>query len=769
MTATFSSVRLHVSGIVQGVGFRPFVHRLAQHHGLAGWIRNTSGDVEIAIEGDGSALHSFIADLTSHAPPIARIDRITTTAAAPSGFDGFAIADSDTSGAVRQLVAPDVGTCAECDRELFDPGNRRHRYPFITCTDCGPRYSVIDAMPYDRERTSMRAFTQCESCAREYRDPANRRYHSETNSCAACGPTLLCLDAHGNAIALSDPVATAARLIEAGDVVAIRGIGGFHLAVDATNENAVARLRGRKRRDGKPLAVMVRTIEDARRLAHVSEDEARWLAAPERPIVILREHGRTSVAPSVSVGLGTIGVMLAYTPLHLLLLDAVRRPLVMTSGNPSGEPLASTLSEARSSLCDIADAYLTHDRDIVARVDDSVLRLSPRGPIVMRRGRGFAPVPVALPIATPLPLIAVGPHLKNTLTVAVDDTAFVSPHIGDLETLATEDSWHVVSQSMQRLFDIAPCVGVHDHHPAYLSTRIAARLPVERLISVQHHHAHVAAVAAEHGVGTPVIGVAFDGTGYGDDGNIWGAEILVADLTTFRRAAHFRYVPLAGGDRAARSAWRTVLGYEQLAGGTRLLSDESVASIPSGEIELVRRQLASSLYTPLASSMGRLFDAASAILGICLESRFEAEAAMRLESLAGNHLGRVGRLAGLLETGATDPLVADPVPLLVALADAARNGEDRAQLAADFHTAIAGGTARLVVEIAKREGIQRVAVSGGVFQNARLVTELAERLEQQSLEVLLPRRLPANDGAISYGQAVVAAARLAGEVPEPPR
>jgi len=760
MSTTFSSLRLHVSGIVQGVGFRPFVHRLAQRHGLSGWIRNTSADVEIAAEGNAEALHSFIADLRAHAPPIARIDRITAEAASLSGFDGFAIADSDTTGALRQLVAPDVGICAACERELFDPANRRYLYPFITCTDCGPRYSVIDAMPYDRERTSMRAFTQCEQCAREYHDPADRRYHSETNSCAACGPTLRCLDARGTAMTSGDPIATAVKLIQAGQVVAIRGIGGFHLAVDATNESAVSRLRGRKRRDGKPLAVMVRTVEDARLLASVSEDEARWLAAPERPIVILREHETTRVAPSVSVGLGTIGVILAYSPLHLLLLEAARRPLVMTSGNPSGERLASTLSEAMSSLCDIADAYLTHDREIVARVDDSVLRVGSAAPIIMRRGRGFAPVPVALPIATPLPLIAVGPHLKNTLTLAIDDTAFMSPHIGDLETIETEESWHVVHQSMKRLFDVTPRVAVHDLHPAYLSTRIAARLPVERILSVQHHHAHVAAVAAENGITAPVIGVAFDGTGYGEDGHIWGAEILVADLATFRRAAHLRYLPLAGGDRAARSPWRSVFGYEQLAGGTRLLSDESVESIPRDAIELVRRQLASALYTPLASSMGRLFDAAAAILGVCLESRFEGEAAMRLESLAGTRPGRVRGFATEAEADGRGSLVMDPLPLLVALADAARHGEDRAQLAADFHSSIADGTARLAATIAEREAIRRVVLSGGVFQNARLVTELAGRLERSSLEVLLPRRLPANDGAISYGQAVVAAARL---------
>ncbi len=744
---------------MQGVGFRPFVHRLAQRHRLTGWVRNTSGDVEIAVEGESHALNTFVADLQSQAPPLARIDRLAAEPAMASGLSGFAIVDSATTDSLRQLVPPDVGICAECERELLDPANRRYRYPFITCTDCGPRYSVIDAMPYDRARTSMRAFTQCQTCAAEYRDPGDRRYHSETNSCPKCGPSLRCLDARDATLHSGDPIAVAARWIEAGQVVAIRGIGGFHLAVDATNERAVSRLRARKRRDGKPFAVMVRTVEDARQLAIVSDHEARWLASPERPIVILRERSETRVAASVSVDLGTIGVMLAYTPLHILLVEAVGRPLVMTSGNPSGQPLVSTLDEATRTLGDIADAYLTHDREIVARVDDSVVRIAEPAPIVMRRGRGFAPIPVPLPIATSLPLVAVGPHLKNTFAVAIGDTAFLSPHIGDLETVETEDAWRGTYDALARMFGVTPRVAVRDLHPGYVSTRIAESLPVERVIAVQHHHAHVAAVAAEHGITTPVIGVAFDGTGYGVDGHTWGAEILVADLTRFRRAAHLRYLPLAGGDRAARSPWRSALGYEHLLGRS-LLTAEVIRSVPKDAVGLVRRQLAAGVFTPLASSMGRLFDAAAAILGVCLESRFEGEAAMRLESLAEDRPGRrrwldVGTAAD--DSGAR---ILDPIPLLVYLADAVERGEDRADLAADFHSSVADATAGLVAAIAEREETRRVVLAGGVFQNARLTAELSARLQRLALEVLLPRQLPANDGAISYGQAVVAAAKL---------
>ena len=755
-------LRLHVSGIVQGVGFRPFVHRLAQRHRLTGWVRNTSGDVEIAVEGESDALDTFLVDLRTCAPPLARIDRVAAEPAVASGLCGFAIVDSASIESLRQLVPPDVGICAECERELLDPTNRRYRYPFITCTDCGPRYSVIDAMPYDRARTSMRAFTQCDRCAVEYRDPSDRRYHSETNSCPECGPSLRCIDSHGADLSSGDPIGVAARLIEAGQVVAVRGIGGFHLAVDATNERAVTRLRARKRRDGKPLAVMARTVEDARRFAVIAEHEARWLTSPERPIVILRARRAGVVAPSVSVDLGTIGVMVAYTPLHILLLESVGRPLVMTSGNPSGQPLASTLDEATLTLGDIADAYLTHDREIVARVDDSIVRVAEPSPIVMRRGRGFAPVPVALPVETPVPLVAVGPHLKNTLAVAIGDTAFLSPHIGDLETLETEEAWHRVYHSLTRLFNVKPRIAVRDLHPGYVSTRIAENLPVEQVVAVQHHHAHLAAVAAEHGVTTRVIGIAFDGTGYGTDGHTWGAEILVADLADFRRLAHLRYLPLAGGDRAARSPWRSALGYEHLLGRSGLLPTEDIPSVPASGLDLVRRQLAAQLHTPLASSMGRLFDAAAAILGVCFESRFEGEAAMRLEALAGNRPGTPRWLDVGTDADDAGEIILDPVPLLVDLAEATQRGDDRADLAADFHSSVADVTARVAAAMAEREGTRRVVLAGGVFQNVRLTAELSERLERLALEVLLPRRLPANDGAISYGQSVVAAAKLEG-------
>jgi hydrogenase maturation protein HypF len=766
------SLRLRIAGVVQGVGFRPFVHRLAVRHGLRGWVRNTTGDVEIAVAGESLELDRFLTALSAEAPPLARIDRVEREPAGELEPGPFRIVESDRTGDRGQWVSPDVATCADCEAELFDPADRRYRYPFITCTNCGPRYTVIERMPYDRERTSMRAFPQCPACAREYAAIGDRRYHSETNSCPACGPRLSLLIGRGTRYATGDPIEMAAALLRGGGILAVRGAGGFHLACDARDERVVARLRRGKHRDGKPLAVMVRSLDDARRLAAVSADEAEWLSRASRPIVVLPARPGSGVAPAVSGGLATIGVMLAYTPVHLLLLAAVGRALVMTSGNHAGEPLAASLDEAVRDLGDVADAYLTHDREIVARIDDSVLRVAPRwgGPpsaagsapaILMRRARGFAPLPVALPVPAPVPLVAVGPHLKNTFTLAAGRDAYLSPHVGDLETLETADHWRRTYESFKQLFRIEPVVAVRDLHPQYLSTRLAEELALERTIAVQHHHAHIAAVAAEHGVTDRVIGVAFDGTGYGDDGHTWGAEILVADLADYRRVGQLRYAPLPGGDIAARSPWRVALGYRSLAPETLGAFALAFEGVDRTAIRLVEGQIEAQVNAPLASSMGRLFDAAAAVLGVCRESHFEGEAAMRLEA-------RAGRLEA-------DPLpyeapaapdgtyVFDPLPLLAALGERARRGEDTGRLAAAFHESVAEGTARVVEAVAGREGVRRVALGGGVFQNARLLASLAGRLQARGLEVLTARTLPPNDGAVSYGQAVVAAARLARE------
>lgn len=753
-----SALAVRVHGLVQGVGFRPFVHRLALRHGLTGWVRNDSAGVQIAIDGPSGAIRDFLKALIQEAPPLARIDSLDVTPT-HDRFHRFEIAASAHASDRRQPVSPDVALCAECRRELFHPSNRRFRYPFITCTDCGPRFTVIDAMPYDRERTSMRMFEQCPACRAEYESPGDRRHHSETNSCATCGPRLLLLDIDRSRLAEGDDaLRAAARLLRLGLVVALRGLGGFHLAVDATNEQAVARLRARKRRDEKPLAVMVATARDARRLAQVDALEQRLLESPQRPIVLVRRNPHAPLARSIAPGLDTIGVMTAYTPLHVLLLHEARRPLVMTSGNRSEEPIATSNDDAVSQLADVADAFLIHDRDIVARYDDSVVRVVDDAPVMLRRARGYAPLPVPLPIATPAPLIAVGPHLKHTFTLAHDAMAYVSQHIGDLENVETLEHFQSTLAKLRALFRIDPTVAVRDKHPSYLSTRVAEELGLQRVIAVQHHHAHLAAVAAEHGITDRVIGVTFDGTGYGDDGRAWGGEILVGDLTSYRRAAHLRYAPLPGGDLVARQPWRAALGYLQLEPAAALAFARAFDTISEQELRLARQQADRGLNAPLSSSMGRLFDAAAAILGVRRVARFEGQAAMELEALAGTVSAPPLPFSVIEQADGT--LLFDPLPSLIALGQHHAAGVALQSLAARFHETIAAATAALVEQVSAGGAGPTVVLGGGVFQNARLLSSLRRRLEALGLHVLIPRQLSPNDGAISYGQAAVAAALL---------
>lgn len=749
---------LRVRGVVQGVGFRPFVHRLALRHGMNGWVRNTSAEVEIWAEGQPDALEAFACALQAEAPPLARIDRVERSDRDPRGLAGFQIVESQADPDRRQPVSPDVALCAACEAELFDPANRRCRYPFITCTDCGPRYTVIERMPYDRATTTMAAFTQCPECRAEYEAPGDRRYHSQTNSCQACGPRVW-LEGSGGPVSGDAAVSAAADALHAGRIVAIRGLGGFHLAVDATSEEAVSRLRLRKHREAKPLAVMVRTVADARALAVLGDAEAALLESRERPIVLVPIRPRAHLARGVAPGLSAVGIMLAYTPLHHLLLERVRRPLVMTSGNRSDEPIATGNDEARRRLDGIADLFLLHDREIAVRYDDSVLRVTGSGAVFLRRARGYAPLPLALPVPAPRPLVAVGPHLKHTFTLAHGAEAYVSQHIGDLENLETLEHFRSALDVLERLFRIRPEVAVRDLHPGYLSTRVADELGL-RTIPVQHHHAHVAAVLAEYGRQDPALGVAFDGTGYGPNGRVWGAEFLAADLCGYRRLGHLRDVPLPGGDLAARQPWRSALGYAALEPDGAALFEPVRARIPEAERVVAEAQIRETVNAPLASSMGRLFDAAAAVLGICDVSAYEGHAAMKLEHLAGR---RVAAPLPMPIREALDGWELDPVPLLVALAERVRRGADVRDLAARFHESIVTATTELASRAARRAGLAVVALSGGCFQNARLLDGCAFRLRDRGFEVLIPRRLSPNDGAVSYGQAAVGAALLAAE------
>ncbi len=752
---------IRVTGQVQGVGFRPFVHRLALRHRLTGWVRNTTGEVQIEVEGAGSDLQQFLAELVSEAPPLATIDSVDVASTVPHHREDFAILESATNPSRPLAPPPDAGMCGACEAELFDPLNGRYQYPFITCTDCGPRYTVIRAMPYDRERTSMAAFHQCPTCLTEYHDPADRRYHSESNSCARCGPRLWFAGPTGETAQPGvDPIAAAAALVRTGGILAIRGLGGFQLAVDATSDQAVERLRSRKRREAKPLAVMVRTLAEVLEIAEVSEAEAAALVSAARPIVLLEPRSDASLAVSVAPGLLTVGVMLPAAPLHRLLLELTDRPVVMTSGNTSEEPIAIGNDEAIERLRGIADGFLLHDRDIVGRYDDSVLRVVDNQPVLLRRARGYSPRSLQLPIPSPVPLVAVGPHLKNTFTLVDRDRALVSQHIGDLENLETLDHFRATLAAYRRLFQLEPHLAVHDLHPGYLSTRVAEELRLP-LIAVQHHHAHIAAVLAEHGETGPAIGVAYDGTGYGDDGQTWGAEILVADLVGYRREAQLRYVPLPGGDRAARAPWRSALGWAAT-GGLIGTWRRVFAGVDPEEFALAESQITRRLNAPLASSMGRLFDAAAAILGVCCQSGYEGQAAMELEALAGRRPGQP--IASSLLAESDGRIVIDPIPLLAALAALRDGGADPADLAADFHASVAWFTEQAVRRVADASGLRVVALGGGVFQNGRLLSSVRTRLEAAKLRVLVPKRLPPNDGGVSYGQAAIGAARLASGV-----
>ena len=729
--------------------------------------------MRVRLEGAEARVEEVVRALRSCAPPLARIDRIAVRETEPTGPLDFAVRASDARAAGRLPVSPDVAACAACVHELFDPTDRRYRYPFITCTDCGPRYTVIEAMPYDRERTSMAAFVQCDACAAEYHDPTDRRYHSETNSCSVCGPRVWLERPQrgGGAGAEGDlAIIAAAEALKDGEIVALRGLGGFHLAVRADDERAVARLRARKQRHAKPLALMVGDLDAARSLATVGPAEAALLVSPERPIVVLHRSAGARVAPSVSPGLDTVALMLPYTPLHALLLAEMGGvPLVMTSGNVSEEPIAIANPDARAGLSSIADVLLLHDREIVARYDDSVVGVARAGPIVLRRSRGFAPMP--LPVPTPVEdgILAVGPHLKNTLTLVQGPNAWVSPHVGDLENLETVGAFQESLEHLRTLFHITPRWVVRDLHPGYLSTRLAERSGLTELPAVQHHHAHVAAVAAEHGATDRILGLAFDGTGYGTDGKVWGCEFLLADLIGFERVGRLRYAPMPGGDRAARSPWRALLGYASLTGSAAPRSRFGTASVPDWargalsaadptELVVARRQVVRSLNAPEASSLGRLFDAAAAVLGVRADCSYEGQAAMELESLARRARGRA--IDPAYARGPDGVFVIDPLPLLEALALRRAAGRSVEECAADFHESVIDVAAAVARTLCGEHGIDRVALGGGCFQNLILVDGVTSRLSEAGLKVLLPRALGPNDGAVSYGQAVITAARL---------
>ncbi len=768
---------LIVDGVVQGVGFRPFVWRLATELAVRGRVRNVAGRVEIEAAGPTAALDALARRLRVDAPPRARVERVTvrslSAAEATSLPSGFEIEESVASAATERLFPPDIATCDDCLRELFDPADRRYRYAFTNCTNCGPRATIIDDLPYDRSATTMRAFPLCPACAAEYASPADRRFHAEPVACPTCGPTLAYRPTAAPAAVASGDAALLAAVadIRAGRIVAIKGLGGYHLACDASDDAAVRRLRDRKRRWAKPFAVMVRDVAAAGGIAVLGATERKLLEGPERPIVLapVRRSSRPALAPSVVAENRNVGIFLPYTPLHHLLMAALDRPIVLTSGNLSDEPLATDDADAAQRLAGLADAFLLHDREIRARYDDSVTRVVAGRQSIVRRGRGHAPEALPLPIPTSRPLLAVGAELKHTFTLARGARAHVAPHNGDLEDAPTHRAFTDGLAHLSRLLDLTPEVVVHDLHPEYLSTKYAvAGFPAGRRIAVQHHHAHVVSCAAEHGIQEPFLGVAYDGLGMGDDGTLWGGEILLANLTGYRRMARFGRAPLPGGALAIRRPYRMALGYllgaEALPGdGAADALDPDLAAFAAqrldpAEVAVVRIQVARGLNAPVASSAGRLFDAVASLLGIRDVAEYEAQAAIDLEMAAGDRVVpalpyRLVRAGGLL--------VLDPRPTLRALVQETADGRRAPALAAAFHETVVEATRELLAEVRRDSGVSIVCLSGGVFQNRRLASTLVRRLGRDGFDVSINRRVPVNDGGISYGQAAVGAARIA--------
>jgi hydrogenase maturation protein HypF len=760
-------VALLVRGVVQGVGFRPFVYRLALEEGLAGFIGNDTDGVTIEVEGPADRVEAFQVRLRTEAPPLARIDSVGSREAAVTGEKGFWIVASEVLGRVSTGIPADAATCPECLRELLDPADRRYRYPFLNCTNCGPRFTITRRIPYDRPQTSMAQFKMCPACQAEYDDPLNRRFHAQPNACWECGPRVWLVGADGAQIAADDPVAACIDRLVAGQIVAIKGIGGFHLSVDATNEAAVMRLRERKRRFGKPLAVMVRDVQAAREICALTEAEEALLRTVARPIVLTARREDCGIAEGVAPGIPWLGVYLPYAPLqHLLFTDPRVRALVMTSANLSEEPIAIDNEEARARLGAIADAFLMHDREILQRCDDSVMAVVDGAPQLIRRARGFVPLGVELPLDSP-PLLAVGGHLKNVFALARGRHVYQSQHLGDLENLTGLEFFKESLDHLMRTFEIEPETVVHDLHPGYLSTQWAKEWAQERglgLIAVQHHHAHVAGCMAEHSLDGPVIGLSLDGTGYGTDGRIWGGEVLICRMEGFERFAHLEYVAMPGGEAAIREPWRMALGHLSAA-GFDVSSSEMLDLLGATEQEtrVLRRMIERGVNVPLTSSLGRLFDAAAAVV---LGRRFvdyEAQAAIELEGLAVDELDEPGYDLEMLggDWEAREPVRISAAPLWRGMIEDLRAGVSKARIAGRFHAGVAAGFVRAAVLARSATGLKQVAQTGGCMHNRRLARLLRVGLEAEGFQVFQHVQVSPGDGGLSYGQVAVAGATLA--------
>jgi hydrogenase maturation protein HypF len=744
-------LRVRVEGTVQGVGFRPFVYRVAAELGLAGWVLNDSRGVLIEAEGERDALDALLDRMRNDAPPLAIVERIADEPVAATGETDFRITESAEGGEAEAAVSADMATCDDCLAELFDPTNRRHRYPFTNCTNCGPRFTIVRGVPYDRPLTTMASFEMCERCRAEYENPLDRRFHAQPNACPDCGPSLRLVDRAGRPLAdgSEGSLDVAVLALAEGGIVAVKGLGGYHLACRADDESVVAELRARKHREDKPFALMAPSAESALELVELDDAAGALLTSRERPIVLAPRRPDAPVARSVAPASGELGVMLPYSPLHHLLLADSGAALVMTSANVSDEPIAFRDDDALGRLAGIADVFLVHDRPIETRTDDSVVRVVSGRPLFLRRSRGY--VPRDLPLRTQRPVLACGAELKNTFCLAKGERAWVGHHIGDLKNYETLRSFTEGIEHFRELFAIEPELVAHDLHPEYLSTKYALEREAAETLGVQHHHAHLAACLAEHREVGPAIGAIFDGTGYGTDGTVWGGELLVGDARGFERAGHLHPVRMPGGERAIRQPWRMACSWLlETLGGQPPLPPLLAERVGEEEWSKVAELAGSGLASPVTSSAGRLFDAVAALCGIRAEVNYEGQAAVELEAAADAAVRVAYPLPG------TDVL--DARETLVAILADLGAGVPVAEVASKFHNAVAEGTARACAGLARAEGIDLVVLSGGVFQNRLLLERTAEALERAGLRVLVPRLLPPNDGGVAFGQAAVAAA-----------
>jgi hydrogenase maturation protein HypF len=750
---------VEVSGIVQGVGFRPYVYRLAVERGLVGSVCNTAAGVSIEVQGPQGAVGDFLACLPAEAPPLARITDITVREIPCNGDREFQIVSTLRGEPVQTLISPDVSVCDDCLREMFDPADRRYRYPFINCTNCGPRFTIVRNIPYDRPRTSMAAFAMCPACQAEYDDPNNRRFHAQPNACWTCGPQVDLWNLDGKRVEAADPITEVVTRLQAGQVVAIKGLGGFHLACDATNADAVRTLRERKWRVEKPFAVMVPDIETAERFCEADNAARQLLLSAQRPIVLLRRRENTPIVDDVAPFNRYLGVFLPYTPLHrLLFADGGLAALVMTSANLGEEPICIANDEALRRLRKLADCFLVHNRDILLRCDDSVVRVAGGRPRQVRRSRGLVPAPIFLRDDVPS-VLAVGGELKNTICLTNGRHAFLSQHIGDLENAESYGFFEEAVDHLQRILEITPVAIAYDLHPNYFSTRWALAQSGLPQIGVQHHHAHIASCMAENHLEGRVIGIALDGTGYGTDGRIWGGEVLLADYGGFERAAHLAYVPLPGGEAAIREPWRMAVSYLGRHFGCDFVRElPLVADVPGKNLNVLFRMMEQGINSPLTSSCGRLFDAVAALAGIRRQVNYEAQAAIELEMAMGNSHDEGAYPFDLVAEG--EGLIIDTRALFEALLRDLAGRFSVGDISRRFHNGLVEVFAEVTNRLRERSALERVCLSGGTFQNVYLFERLCARLRSNGFPVFVHSEVPAGDGGLSLGQAMVAACLL---------